>query len=214
MATQPHSDPLDALVTDGRREGLTGTAPATVYAPVREFDQFTIAPDGRPLEDQPAWRRDFPIDFPQDDYVARRDFVKFMVLTSLGLAVGQLWIAFRQWWRGGGAPAGERRLIADASGLSVGGSLVFDYPGPTDPCVLVRVSDAEWVAYSQKCTHLSCAVIPQPDRGVFNCPCHEGVFELRTGRPLAGPPRRPLPRVTLSVENGRVYATGIEYRTV
>ena len=213
MATQSHSDPLDALVTDGRREGLTGTAPATVYAPVREVDQISIAPDGRPLEAQPAWRRDFPIDLPQDDYVARRDFMKFMVLTSLGLAVGQVWIALRQWW-GGAAPPAQGQEIAQASGLPVGGSLVFTYPGPNDPCVLVRVSDAEWVAYSQKCTHLSCAVIPQPDRGVFHCPCHEGVFELRTGRPLAGPPRRPLPRVTLAVRNGRVYATGIEYRTV
>jgi nitrite reductase/ring-hydroxylating ferredoxin subunit len=213
MSTQHQSDPLDALVTDGRREGLTGTAPATVYSPVREVDQVTIPPDGRPLDEQPAWRRDFPIDRPQDDYVARRDFVKFLVLTSLGLAAGQLWIAFRQWWRGPAAEA-ERREIPGAFGLPVGGSVVFAYPGPDDPCVLVRVSDTEWVAYGQKCTHLSCAVIPQPERGVFHCPCHEGLFELRTGRPLAGPPRRPLPRVTLSVGNGRVYATGIELRTV
>ena len=213
MATKPDPELLDALVTDGRREGLTGTAPASVYAPVREVDQITIPPDGRPLDAQPAWRRDFPIDLPQDDYVARRDFVKFMVLTSLGLAVGQIWIAVRQWWRG--APADvEGREVAGAATLPVGGSLVFAYPTPHDPCVLVRVAGTEWVAYSQKCTHLSCAVIPQPDRGIVRCPCHEGVFELRTGRPIAGPPRRPLPRVTLAVRNGRVYATGIEYRTV
>ena len=38
----------------------------------------------------PKWRRDFPIDSPQDQYVARRDFMKFMVLTSLAFAVGQV----------------------------------------------------------------------------------------------------------------------------
>src|SRR5579875_3286117 len=30
----------------------------------------------------PAWRQDFPIDWPQDHYVARRDFTKFLVLTA------------------------------------------------------------------------------------------------------------------------------------
>ena len=27
--------------------------------------------------DAPPWRRDFPIDWPQDEYVSRRDFIKF-----------------------------------------------------------------------------------------------------------------------------------------
>ena len=30
------------------------------------------APDGRPSEKQPAWRRAFPIDLPQDEYRSRR----------------------------------------------------------------------------------------------------------------------------------------------
>ena len=33
-------------------------------------------PDGLPVEQQPKWRRDFPIDWPQDEYVSRRDLVK------------------------------------------------------------------------------------------------------------------------------------------
>jgi hypothetical protein len=41
---------------------------------------------------QPAWRRDFPIDWPQDHYVARRDFTRFLVLTSLPFALVQLGI--------------------------------------------------------------------------------------------------------------------------
>ena len=62
-------------------------------------NRSTKAPDGRPLEAQPAWRRDFPIDWPQDAYVERRDFVKFMVLTSAAFAIGQLWIGAQNWWR-------------------------------------------------------------------------------------------------------------------
>jgi Rieske Fe-S protein len=80
--------------------------------------------------------------------------------------------------------------------------------------VLVRLSEGELVAYSQKCTHLSCAVIPEPDQGGLRCPCHEGFFDLRSGSPTAGPPRRPLPRITLEIRGREIYATGIEVRTV
>jgi len=75
------------------------------------------------------------------------------------------------------------------------------------------MSADEYVAYSQKCTHLSCAVIPQPEEGVLHCPCHEGYFDLRSGRPIAGPPNRPLPRIHLDVRDGAIFATGVEWRT-
>ena len=45
-------------------------------------------------------------------------------------------------------------------------------------------------------------------------PLGEGLFELRTGRPIAGPPPRPLPRILLEVRGGDVFATGVELRTV
>jgi Rieske Fe-S protein len=39
------------------------------------------------------------------------------------------------------------------------------------------------------------------------------VFDLQTGRPIAGPPRRPLIRIRLQVRSGDIYAIGIEERT-
>src|SRR5690348_1962168 len=90
---------LDPLIDSPGREGLTGTTPATVYKPLPVRDQITLPPDGRPHEVQPAWRKDFPIDWPQDQYVARRDFAKFMVLTSLAFAVGQVWIGIQNFVR-------------------------------------------------------------------------------------------------------------------
>ena len=56
-------------------------------------DDPRIYPDGRPLPDQPPWQKDFPTDIPEDDHVARREFVKFLVLTSGAFAAGQCWIA-------------------------------------------------------------------------------------------------------------------------
>ena len=185
--------PVDPQVSSPGREGLTGTAPSDLYAPLVERDQITIAPDFAPHDAQPAWRQDFPIDWPQDQYVERRDFMKFMVLTSAAFAVGQLWIAAQNWWRRQNG-SHEIRRIASTDELAVGGAIVFTYPAEHDPCLLVRPSATEFVAFSQKCTHLSCAVIPRPAEGIFFCPCHEGRFDLRSGVPTAGPPRRPLPR--------------------
>ena len=50
--------------------------------------------------------------------------------------------------------------------------------------------------------------------GVIRCPCHDGMFDMATGRPLAGPPRRPLPQIVLDVRDGQIFATGVEARTV
>ena len=204
---------IDARIDTPGREGLTGTAAASLYKPLQDGEQVTIAPDWRAMEEQPAWRTDFPIDWPQDHYVERREFMKFMVLTSLALTAAQLWIGAQNWWRRRrGMP--EMRKVASLEELPVGGVATFTYPGPQDDCVIARISDREMVAYSQKCTHLSCAVRPLVDRGVIHCPCHEGYFDLRSGRPIAGPPRRPLPVVHLEVRGTEIYAAGIEERTV
>jgi Rieske Fe-S protein len=204
---------LDVRMDSAHREGLAGTTPANIYGPLHDTEQVTLAPDGRPMDEQPAWRTDFPIDWPQDHYVERRDFMKFMVLTSLAFTVGQFWIAVRNWWR---RRAGEHEVIrlAAVRDIPVGTTQVFAYPTEHDPCILVRSGERTLVAYSQKCTHLSCAVVPRLEDGVIRCPCHEGIFDLASGRPIAGPPRRPLSAVRLEIRAGDIFAAGIEERTV
>jgi Rieske Fe-S protein len=208
----PHAR-LDVRLDSVGREGLTGTTPANVYKPTRDREQITIPPDWRPLHTQPVWRKDFPIDWPQDHYVARRDFTKFLVLTSLALVVGQLWIAAQNLLR---RRRGQPQIvkIASLASLPVGGTVQFDYPQAHDSCIVMRLGEDQFVAYGQKCTHLSCAVIPHIDKGQIHCPCHEGVFELASGAVLAGPPPRPLPRVRLERRGNDLYATGVELRTV
>jgi Rieske Fe-S protein len=205
--------PLDVRIDTPGREGLTGTAPATLYRTQRDAEDITLAPDGRPMSEQPAWRTDFPIDRPQDQYVERRDFMKFMVLVSLSLTIGQFWIAVQNWWR---RRRGESPIarIASVDDLPAGGVMVFSYPQPTDDCLLIRTMSDSFVAYSQQCTHLSCAVRPRASEGLIVCPCHDGYFDLLTGRPVAGPPRRPLARVQLERRGNQIYATGVEPRTV
>ena len=38
-------------------------------------------------------------------------------------------------------------------------------------------------------------------------------FDLTSGDPTAGPPRRPLPRIHLQIRDGAIYATGVEVRS-
>lgn len=174
-------------------------------------DQITIPPDGRPFHEQPQWRNDFPIDWPQDELVARRDFTKFLVLTSLAFTVGQIWIAFENFARKRKGQLPVRR-ITRADAIPVGGSFVFEYPAEHDICIVVRSGHAQYFAYNQKCTHLSCAVVPDFANGKLHCPCHNGFFDLRTGSPTAGPPRRPLERILLEIRGEDLYAIGREVR--
>ena len=170
-------------------------------------------PDGRLADEQPRWWQDFPVDLPEDDLVARREFTKFLVLTSGAFVAGQCWIGLMSSSRSS-RPLPEMRIAADHD-VKVNEVVEFRYPTDDDPCLLVRLPNNALVAYSQKCTHLSCAVIPDPAKGQLMCPCHNGCFDLEHGRPIAGPPRRPLPRMQLVVRNdGGIYATGVENRTL
>ena len=174
-------------------------------------EDVTVAPDGKPTADQPQWRKDFPIDWPQDQYVARRDFAKFLAVTSLAFAAGQGWIAAQDLIRRRRA-APQRVRVATLADVPVGSARVFHYPTAQEPCLLIRPDDATLLAYSQACTHLSCPVVPKVAEGLLVCPCHEGSFELTTGKNLSGPPPRPLPKIELEVVGGEVYAVGVHLR--
>jgi nitrite reductase/ring-hydroxylating ferredoxin subunit len=169
----------------------------------------TAAPNGAPRIEQPAWRQDFPIDWPQDHYVARRDFTKFLVLASLPFALVQIGIGLISWFRRDRVRSPVQAIAALAD-IPVGGALAFAYPGANDPCLLLRPDADTLRAFSQKCTHLGCAVTPKTEKNCLFCPCHKGYFALDSGRRLTGPPRRPLPRITLENRDGVVYAVGVE----
>ena len=57
--------------------------------------------------------------------------------------------------------------------------------------------------FSSTCTHLACNVIWQKEKGVFECPCHSGRFDPN-GRPIAGPPTKPLVVLEHKVEESKL----------
>lgn len=93
--------------------------------------------------------------------------------------------------------------------IDVGEVILFHYPHEKSPCLLIKLAAREIVAFAQKCTHLACPVIPDIGNSEFHCPCHHGVFDLRTGQPQAGPPRAELPAVQVKIaDDGTISATG------
>jgi cytochrome b6-f complex iron-sulfur subunit len=85
---------------------------------------------------------------------------------------------------------GERQLHAGPLSSIAVGDARFVRHG-SEPVYVVRVSDAEVVAFSAICTHMRCVLKWSRERGGFLCPCHDGVFD-RNGNVVSGPPKKPL----------------------
>jgi nitrite reductase/ring-hydroxylating ferredoxin subunit len=168
------------------------------------------APD-RPI---PKWREDFPYESEADDVITRREFIRFLGVVSGGLAVGN-GVLLANVLLGEEQP-GARVDVCAADALQPGAWLVFRYPDDHTPAILIHRESGEWVSFLQKCPHLSCPVAYEPateQRGEhLSCHCHNGSFEIETGRGATGPPRelRPLRRVLLAQEDGRIVATGLQ----
>jgi nitrite reductase/ring-hydroxylating ferredoxin subunit len=156
----------------------------------------------------PKWRTDFPIEWEGDHYVSRREMVKFLTLGSFLLAAAN-WIT---------ALAGRllhtsafpEKMVGSASTLDQQRSLLFRYPTDKDPCIAVRTPDGKLAAYSQVCTHLSCAVVYSKSDNKLLCPCHNGSFNVVEGAPIGGPPTRRLPRILIEQRGDQLFATGVE----
>ncbi len=68
---------------------------------------------------------------------------------------------------------------------------------------VVKLPDAQVVAYGPQCTHLGCAYHWDESRHYFLCPCHTSIFNI-DGAVASGPALRPLDRYETKVENGQL----------
>jgi nitrite reductase/ring-hydroxylating ferredoxin subunit len=150
------------------------------------------------------WGVDFPFEWDADELVSRRQLLQWSVWASGALFAGTGVLAALGYARA--RSRGGLRAIAESGAVPMGGVLYFNYPGPDDHAILMHLRDGRFVAYSGKCTHLSCAVYWNAEMGKLRCPCHEGLFDPETGGVLAGPPQRPLPRIALRENDGMLYA--------
>ncbi|MFJ7066465.1 Rieske (2Fe-2S) protein [Streptomyces sp. NPDC101115] len=147
-----------------------------------------------------------------DSLTTRRDYLRIVATVSGGLAVGGIGVASGILHRHGDSDDGAPEPTKIADQLLPGDSIAFRYPDEEDRAVAIRLQDGTLAGYSAVCTHLACAVLWRSDRGSegeLYCPCHEGVFDARTGEVTAGPPPRALPKVLLVEEaDGSIWAVG------
>ena len=160
----------------------------------------------RPSSKEPLWREEFSIFTADEKYVSRRQMTKFLTLTSLSMFAGNLWILARSLFAKK-TTVFPAVAVAKTDEIPVGGVKLFQYAD--EQCILVRIGQTNFAAFSQKCTHLSCAVYYENEGNRLACPCHEGFFSIHDGSVLAGPPTRPLPKVTLEQRGTDLVATSM-----
>lgn len=157
---------------------------------------------------EPLWKEEFSVLTSDERYVSRRQFTKFLTLASLGMFVGNLWILLKSRFARVRQFSGVE--VAQVGEIPIRGVKLFTYPTPQDHCIMVRTGEDEYVAYSQKCTHLSCAVYYSAKDDRLECPCHQGFFSIKDGSVLQGPPPRPLPQIILERDGSKLLAISVK----
>lgn len=161
----------------------------------------------------PKWREDFPIEQEFDDFITRRDFVRFLGLVSCGMMVGNGSIVVQSLFEKEG-PFPET-TIEGALELEPGNWKVFNYPDAKTHAILVRRENGNYISFLQKCPHLACPVSyhqSDEEHGEhIACHCHNGKFDIDSGKGTQGPPRelRPLRQVVLKVSESEIKAVSL-----
>lgn len=163
------------------------------------------------------WTTEFSIDVETEEWASRRNFLRILSLVSGGFAAANSVAFLRPLLtdnRNAGGTAVGKMALCHAEELHKGDWRVFLYPDHDHPAILIRRLNGEYLAYAQKCPHLSCPVTYQCEAAQNSeslvCHCHNGRFDLASGKGVAGPPRelRALTRIAVLQEQGIVWAVG------
>ncbi len=161
------------------------------------------------------------------DHLGRRRFLRWA--SGLGAALSALLVgipsitAFLSPGFKRNAPRGWIKVADDVATLDVGTPIKVDFvEASRDAWVESRALRTVWLftedgeqftAYSGTCTHLGCGFGYDKEKDHFVCPCHHGVFDVKSGAVLSGPPPRPLDTLPVRVENGEVHVRYETFRT-
>ena len=107
------------------------------------------------------------------------------------------------------------KKIAEADQLEIGTPVKVDFVEEVnDAWVETRALRTVWLytedgesftAFSGVCTHLGCGFGFDSAKKEYHCPCHHGLFDMKTGAVTGGPPPRPLDTLPVKVEDGAVF---------
>jgi cytochrome b6-f complex iron-sulfur subunit len=129
----------------------------------------------------------------------RRAFLSLVGVSAMGVAgLGTSVTAVRYLWPEVLFEEDTRFAVGRPEEIAPGTVLVL----PEHKVFIVR-DDVGFYALSSTCTHLGCMTRYEKENGRIFCPCHGSQF-APDGRVVGGPAPRPLPRLELAVEDGRL----------
>jgi Rieske Fe-S protein len=102
---------------------------------------------------------------------------------------------------GSGGGTSKPGGLAAVSDVPVGGAVSAEDSSGA-PVIVSQPTKGEVVAFSAICTHKGCTVSPEGDQLV--CPCHGSTYDLATGDNTGGPAPKPLAKIPVKVEGGKV----------
>ena len=133
--------------------------------------------------------------------LSRRSFMKFilgLLGTAAALEIGGISLAYLK----------SRSDENQSGGLVLAGPLADFAPDSVTPFeregfFLIRDAQGDFLAVHQRCPHLGCNVLWQPDRHQFVCPCHASAYDIR-GEVIRPPAPRALDIYPMFIENNVV----------
>ncbi len=121
------------------------------------------------------------------------------------------------------SPKSWVKVADDISTLDVGVPIKVDFvEAVNDAWVESRALRSVWLytedgakftAYSGICTHLGCGYNFDADKSRYHCPCHHGLFDMKTGAVIGGPPPRALDTLPVKIENGELHVIYQTFRS-
>ena len=112
--------------------------------------------------------------------------------------------------------------VAQADQIDIATQVKVDFSEAiNDAWIETRVLRSVWLytedgetftAWNGTCPHLGCAYGVDVEKKVFHCPCHHGLFDLKTGAVLGGPPPRGLDPLPVRVVKGEVQVILKQFR--
>ncbi len=74
---------------------------------------------------------------------------------------------------------------------------------------ILNKNNQEFIVFDPRCTHLNCPYYWDKEKKIFQCPCHNGQFDI-DGNVIGGPPPRPLDRLPITIDKDTILVGDIE----
>lgn len=98
------------------------------------------------------------------------------------------------------------QTLAHTTDVPVGGGKEVTVQSVDEPAWVLQLDPGQFTAYSAICPHQGCTVDFVSAADGFACPCHQSRFDAR-GQRIAGPARRGLTPIPITVTGGDVRTT-------